>query len=335
MMVTMRMLKRGRAVLLLWCALACATSREPGRRAGPESGRPIALPVKYAEDRFFVQPKTASGAQVTLCTDTGGGLFLLKTAVRRLNLTVTSMEGDGGEKIDGALLPPFAPGGAIPLVDVFGGRLPVVSDHQAQSFDEADGLLGQSWFGNRVWTFDYPGRALWLRAAGDLPPHDPQHRVGLGFPSNALGQRQTNYPRIQIQVDGETLDLLFDTGAMVRLTESALAQLDDGRPAVRATSFITRSTMEKWSKRHQDWRVLQRADRNLDDAPMIEVPTIRVAGHSVGPVWFTQRADRNFHEWMSQWMDKPIDGALGGSALHYFRVTVDYPNAVAVFERAP
>jgi hypothetical protein len=31
--------------------------------------------------------------------------------------------------------------------------------------------------------------------------------------------------------------------------------------------------------------------------------------------------------------DKQVEGALGGSALRYFRVTVDYPNAAAAFER--
>jgi hypothetical protein len=41
----------------------------------------------------------------------------------------------------------------------------------------------------------------------------------------------------------------------------------------------------------------------------------------------------NFLDWMSQWTDAPIVGALGGSALQYFRVTLDYPRAVALFER--
>jgi len=68
--------------------------------------------------------------------------------------------------------------------------------------------------------------------------------------------------------------------------------------------------------------------------PMIEVPSIQVAGFTVGPVWCTRRADANFHKWMSQWMDRRIDGALGGSALRYFRITVDYPRAMAAFERA-
>ena len=66
---------------------------------------------------------------------------------------------------------------------------------------------------------------------------------------------------------------------------------------------------------------------------MIQVPSVQIAGYNAGPVWFVRRPDRNFHEFMSQWMDRRIDGALGGSLLKYFAVTVDYPNAVAYFRR--
>jgi hypothetical protein len=36
---------------------------------------------------------------------------------------------------------------------------------------------------------------------------------------------------------------------------------------------------------------------------------------------------------MAQWMDRKLDGALGGSAFPSFRITIDYPNATATFER--
>ena len=134
-------------------------------------------------------------------------------------------------------------------------------------------------------------------------------------------------------IDGQTINLLFDTGATVRLTDQALARLADGQPASRATSFISKTTFDRWHARHPDWKVIEHADANAGGEPLIEVPEVTVAGYTVGPVWFTRRADKNFHQWMSQWMDKEIDGALGGSALHYFRVTVNYPGAVAVFER--
>lgn len=100
----------------------------------------------------------------------------------------------------------------------------------------------------------------------------------------------------------------------------------------RRTSFIVESVFEQWREEHPEWRVLDHADRMLD-TPMIEVPEVRIGNQAVRPVWFTVRPDSNYHEYMSQWMDRRIDGALGGSALRYFRVIVDYPNAIAVFER--
>jgi peptidoglycan/xylan/chitin deacetylase (PgdA/CDA1 family) len=193
-------------------------------------------------------------------------------------------------------------------------------------------MLGQQWFADRVWTFDYPNKRLLLRADGDLPEGKAEHRVSLGFKASPSGKRAMHFPRIQVSIDGEAVDLLFDTGASTELTEAALSVLKDRRPAVRATSFITANLFEKWRKRHPEWRVIEGAEARSNEA-MIEVPKVVVAGHTVGPVWFTRRADKNFHEYMSQWMDKRIEGALGGNALYYFRVTVDYPRSVAVFEK--
>jgi hypothetical protein len=141
-----------------------------------------------------------------------------------------------------------------------------------------------------------------------------------------------HFARIRVAVDGDSLDLLFDTGASTVLTPEALAAMGDDLPARRATSFIAANVFDAWHAKHPGWRVIERAETGSGEA-MIEVPRLDVAGHSVGPVWFTRRPDRAFHPYMSQWMDRQIEGALGGSALHYFRVTVDYPNAVAIFER--
>ncbi|HSK75211.1 MAG TPA: hypothetical protein VLQ45_02040, partial [Thermoanaerobaculia bacterium] len=159
------------------------------------------------------------------------------------------------------------------------------------------------------------------------------HRVALGFQTGPNGKRTSHFPRIPVKIDGETLDLLFDTGATTTLTPEALAALGDGRPASRAASFITASVFARWRERHPAWKVVEKADAMTKGEAMIEVPAVEIGGYTVGPVWFTRRADRNFHEYMSQWMDRRIEGALGGSALQYLRVTVDYPGAVAVFEK--
>ena len=65
---------------------------------------------------------------------------------------------------------------------------------------------------------------------------------------------------------------------------------------------------------------------------MIEVPAVRVGGLAAGPVWCTARSDAAFHDFMSRWMDRRVEGALGGSGLRYYRVTVDYPHRRATFE---
>ena len=294
-------------------------------------GHPTALPTVYRADRFYVAPVTRSGERILLYTDTGGGLFLLRRAVDRLGLEVTATV-QGTDTLELATFPPFAAGASIPLPPSRGGRIPVYAP-PGGSFGmfEADGMLGQEWFGGQVWTFDYPGRTLWLRAPGDLPAVSAEHRVTLAFQTDSAGQRTLNFPRIQAVIDGQTLDLLFDTGATSPLTPAAVAAMG-GPDSVRAASFITTTTFERWRSRHPDWRVVERGESGTGES-LIEVPEVTVAGYRVGPVWFTRRADRNFHEFMTRFMDRRIEGALGGSALHYFTVSVDYPNATATFER--
>ncbi|HSS51254.1 MAG TPA: hypothetical protein VLX28_20115, partial [Thermoanaerobaculia bacterium] len=293
----------------------------------------VELPVAFEENRFFVVPATASGQTLRLYTDSGGGLFLLAGAAKRLGLSTKTM-GEGQEKMDVAELPAFRPGASIPPPVGNGGLLPIFPDEQAKrgGVDSVDGMLGQAWFAGRVWTWDYPGRRLLWRTDGSVPTVAEEHRVSLGFKAGKDGERLA-FPRIAATVDGETLDLLFDTGAMVSLSPEALAKLDDHGPALRGTSFIAAVHFDRWRQKHPDWRVVEKADLNMKGEPMIEVPAVTVAGYTVGPAWFTRRPDPSFHQFMSQYMDRQVEGALGGSALRFFRVTVDYPHAVAVFER--
>ena len=298
------------------------------------STQPQALPVIYDEGRFYVRPVTADGVALKLFTDTGGGLFILRDAAERLRLPLTNVATAGEEAFYLTALPAFNPMASIPLPLSREGRLPVYAppSNEREGLAVGDGMLGQEWFAGRVWTFDYPARKLWLRAPGDLPKHKPQQRIPLGFKTDEAGKRVLNFPRLQVTIDGEQLDLLFDTGATTRLSPAALAALRDGRAAERAVSFITASVFARWRQAHPDWRVIENADQPLNE-PLIEVPRVMVAGQTVGPVRFARRADKNFHEFMARFMDKRVEGALGGNALRHFRVTVDYPNAVALFER--
>ncbi len=126
--------------------------------------------------------------------------------------------------------------------------------------------------------------------------------------------------------------MLFDTGATTELGPDALAKLGDGGAAQRATSFMKAAVFDRWRSAHPDWMAVQKAEVRTG-ADMIRVPAVVVAGQQVGPVWFTRRPDVAFDSFMSSMMDAPVVGALGGSGLRYFRITVDYAQGVAIFER--
>src|SRR5215213_9082789 len=296
------------------------------------AGKPLQLPARYDEHRFFVEPVTTGRIKLNFFTDTGGGLFIFSDVVEHLKIPLVKVQ-ENGQTLELVELPEFSGGASIPVPLGNRGRLFVLpSTRREQLSREWSGMLGQQWFADRVWTFDYLNKRLLLRLDGDLPEGKDEHRVRLGFRADSSGKRETHFPRIQVSIDGEALDLLFDTGASTELTEAALAVLKDKRPAIRATSFIAANIFEKWRKRHPEWRVIEGAENRSGEA-MIEVPRIVVAGYTVGPVWFTRRPDKSFHEYMSQWMDRPIEGALGGNALCHFSGTIDYPRAIAVFEK--
>jgi hypothetical protein len=53
-----------------------------------------------------------------------------------------------------------------------------------------------------------------------------------------------------------------------------------------------------------------------------------MGGVVIGPVWFNERPDAKLTTYMSQWKDRPLQVALGGSALRELVVTIDYPRAL-------
>jgi hypothetical protein len=303
---------------------ACA----PAPRTKPpySASSTVALPIRMIEDRFFLETTTKAGAPISLYLDSAGGMFLTKAAAARLQLAIRKVsdpdEGDMEvvtfpELSDVRIPRPAVPD--IPLLDPDSG-------------DEGDGMLGAPWFAGHAVTFDYPKRQLLLHADGVLPDVPAEHRIAMALQRDASGKAVSPYGRIQMQVAGETIDMLFDTGATVDLLPEAQQVLGPG-PAQRATSFITESVFARWRAGHPEWRVLASADKTAKGAPMIEVPLVTVGGYEVGPVWFTWRPDKAFHEWMAQWMDKPTEGALGGSALRYFRVGADWVHGVVTFAK--
>lgn len=306
--------------------------------AGVRAGQRLQIPTLYEAGHFYAVPETVAGQRLRLLVDTGGagggGRYVInERAARRLGLKVMPC-GVGDDQVDVVPVIPYRDGKSLPAsVRPLCDAVALVSKRYGLDSGD-DGVLGAGYLPGHVWTFDYPGARLWLEPAS-WRSDAGAHRAVLGFQVNRHGDLATGFPRIAIEVDAQPVDLLLDTGATAKPTVAG--ERASGTPTVHGigvTSYITTSVFDRWHKAHPDWRVVADGDDLLTGkhaARLIEVPEIAVAGWKVGPVWFTERPDANFRKYMSQWMDRPIDGSLGANALDHFVMTLDYPGRVAWF----
>jgi hypothetical protein len=284
----------------LMARVPAAQAQTPGRTVSP----PRLMPVRYDEHRYILAPVTDAGDTLYLYSDTGSEITaLFPAAVERLGLARDSLV-RGQDTFRFTTFPRLRPMASIPFRSVHPKLERAILVVDSIPFAAGtDGLLGTAWFAGRVWTFDYPKHQLLLRVAGDLPRQSARHRVALGFQTDSAGRRTVNLPRIRVLIYGDSLDLLFDTGAMTVLTDSAHIQLSDGRAARRAASFVVQSVFDRWRQRHPRWRVIERADQLLGNArfPMIEVPELEVGGFTVGPVWLPPAGMRTLNTGRARW----------------------------------
>jgi hypothetical protein len=172
-----------------------------------------------------------------------------------------------------------------------------------------DGILGREWF------------ATW-RPAADT------RSIEVAFNSDADGHRVSDFARLTVRVDGEDLPILFDTGATTILTPAALQELADGKAAMRATSMMSHKAIERWRARQPDWRVIEDAQLGTHSL-MILAPEVEFAGRKTGAVWFTERSDNTYDEFMSPMMSDRIEGSIGGNVLGGFVIGLDYRRSKA------
>lgn len=293
------------------------------------------IPTLYDQDRFIALPVIPDGEAMRLLTDTGGGVFIFDDAALRHKLSVNGVE-LADYKGMAATWPEFEPGKGVPTPKTEGDVIPIAPGPVRMRLSwltkDIDGILGQGWFQDRVWTYNFPDQKLIYHEDGKASWSEGAHKLEMGFRKNSQGVRIMSYPRIEVTISGKTYDVLLATGASVALKSDALNLIDAGGASIRAVSLISHSILEGWKKDHPDWKVLPNAEEGSGE-PMILVPEVSIAGFTVRNVWFLQRPDSNFVDRFSDWTDKPVVGAIGGNALRGFRMVLDYPNAVAWIEK--
>jgi|JI6StandDraft_1071083.scaffolds.fasta_scaffold13634_6 hypothetical protein len=194
---------------------------------------------------------------------------------------------------------------------------------------EIRAFLGQDFFMYKSWTIDYIQKNVWVNTPLNKTETELANILKIGFKKNKNQENIFGHPSMIIEVEGDTIDVLFDTGATSILTENGKNQFGTTKKSL-GSSFIATSIFQKWRDRHPEWKYYPKAEWLGD---MIEVPKIKIGGYEVGPVLFSQRPDEVWSEGMISTMDKVVKGAIGGSALKYFRVTIDYNSELIRFER--
>lgn len=295
------------------------------------------IPTTYEAGHFYAVPETRDGQRLKLLVDTGGGggggmYWITKAAARRLHLATSTCIVDTNH-LTVAPWPDFKPGHGLPSpLPGPCGKVVLINDPY-----DVDGQLGAGYLPGRVWTFDYPAQRLSLEKP-TWQPDRAAHKTALGFPDDDKGRPITGMARIVVRIDGQPLDMLLDTGATAHPT--AEGKRVSGLPTVDGsgvTSYILASVLDRWHRAHPDWRVVEKGDDLFGPrhpVRLIEVPQVQIAGWSVGPIWFTERGDQDFHATLDRVMDKPPQGAIGGNVFEHFRMTLDYPQRTAYFRCA-
>lgn len=306
--------------------IASAAPRDTGSKN-------VVIPTVYESGHFYAVPQLANGQRMRFLLDTGGGTtpapFISETQASRLDLKPDHTCQLGSREVP-AVSPVFAAGQALPDLSATCKGVMILPD--MKDYKEPFGQFVPMYFIGGRWTFDYPGRKVIVRGAA-WQPSPRAHEVALGF-KPVDESPLTGWPRVQIRVDGDVMDMLLDTGATAQPTAASLAanptDVTDGQTV---GSYITHSVFERWREKHPDWKVLENGDALFSTFPRtIRVPHVEIAGWNIGPVWFIERPDKAFHGMMAELMDKPPEGAVGANMLAHFRMTIDYPKRTASFE---
>ncbi len=198
-----------------------------------------------------------------------------------------------------------------------------------QTMPDMDAFFGQSFFMGKSWTIDYIHQKIWVNTPLTEKDKSYQYVQKIGFKKNSNQENIFGHPSMTIEVNGEIIDVLFDTGASIILSENGKKQLNTNSKTIGG-SFIAKSIFDKWRKEHPEWKYYPKSDMDND---VIEVPIVKIGGNEVGPVLFACRADENWSVNMINTMDKVVKGAIGGSGLKYLKVTIDYNSELIKFEK--
>lgn len=283
------------------------------------------LPASFENNQIYLQPRLPDNSVVRFFTDTGGGWNAISNEVFTAHQLPSITKKGQGQTMELSVMPTFKEGQSIPkggMNNFMQGHLFIQPKEKISPLGDIDGFLGGRWHAEKIIKFDYINHEMATYDKIEDIDLKKFEKIHIGFQKKD-NQYTMAFPSIDIGVNGTNLPVLFDTGASILLSDEAKTALNQTE-SQQGTSYIVASIFEQWRKDNPSWQVIEKADK-LSGEAMIKVPQVNIGSYTVGPVWFTRRADKNFHQYMSSMMDRKVDGAIGGSLLKYLAVVIDYP----------
>jgi len=293
-------------------------------------------------DRIYLKIPTIKSDSILVYTDTGGGFTAIyPNAIEKLTLEekVTRPEDEMA----------FIYAEDIILSNDYHPYIGKMSETEKPYFaapskefmakhsfpQNEEGFFGQYFFMKEIWTFDYLTQKVILHKESPIKSINA-NVLEIGFKKDEKGKTLYGHSSFEIVVNGEKIPMLFDTGATFSLSEAAQNKFKNKKRI--GGSFIAKSVFERWKAAHPDWEIIEGADIIKEGGEeytfdMIQVPVVKLGTYEVGPVWFSMRPDEAWSKGMIRSMDKVVKGALGGSALKYLIVTIDYKNELLEFKK--
>ncbi len=308
-----------------------------------QSNKEIFLPANLTEGRFFLKIPTLHGDTVLGFCDTGGGFTAIYNSTIKLlglesKVKLMDIDGDttkyiaANEIYSNQNIPYpqianyYKTHIDVPFLEVPADRL---ENDLFSKYVNHQIFLGQFFFINDAWTFNYQTGQLSVNTPVS-PDLNNKNILPLGFKKDKKGIKKFGHPSLALEIDGKIVYFLFDTGATFLLSDSGSNELGIETKAT-AGSFIAKSLFDKWHLQHPEWRIIVKGEMN--GADLIEVPNVKVGDLSAGPVWFSKRPDEAWSKGMIGSMDRVVQGAIGGSFMKYFKVTIDYNSELVKFEK--
>jgi hypothetical protein len=246
--------------------------------------------------------------------DTGGGWFAITESLANdigAKRRGEPAKSDDGQAID--IAPPTVYLGDLPLDLSSAHTSALVNADRIDPGIDAEAFLPARVLMHYQVVFDYPARRFTLARPGVLQPQ--------GRPVSSPVQKESGFPRIEIEIDGKPYGFLLDTGA--------------------AYTMISRNLLDRLAAEHPNWPRLTGAvgEANMlgdgdTNALLVRLRKIQWGPFEIQDVGVVSRPTGTFETYMSRLMTDGIVGAVAGNVLRTFRVEIDYANGVTYLEQA-